>query len=93
MSTTVKVQVFNLITSLKNYHPTSHFTTWSLELLIRVQFLHGEHTVLQPFQRIELIVHIASSVLPGTHFHLSQVEHLRVKCLTQGHNIKTMSQD
>ena len=52
----------------------------------------GEHTVLQPFRRIELIVHIAISVLPGTHFHLSQVKHLRVKCLAQGHNILTMSQ-
>ena len=44
---------------------------------------HGEHTVLQPSWRIELIVHIAISVLPGTHFHLSQVKHLRVKCLAQ----------
>ena len=48
---------------------------------MRVPFqLHGEHTVLQPFRRIELIVHIAISVLPGTHFHLSQVKHLRVPC-------------
>ena len=30
--------------------------------------LHGEHTILQPFRRIELIVHIAISVLLGTHF-------------------------
>ena len=55
--------------------------------------LHGEHTVFQPFRRIELIVHIAISVLPGTHFHLSKVKHLRVKCLARGHNILTMSQD
>ena len=39
-----------------------------------------------------IIIHIAISVLSGTHFHLSQVKHLRVKCLAQGHNIKTMSQ-
>ena len=38
--------------------------------------VHGEHTVLQPFRRIELIVHIAISVLPGTHFHLIQVNPL-----------------
>ena len=57
-------------------------------LFIRVSFqLHGEHTVLQPFRRIKLIVHIAIPVLPGTNFHLSQVKHLRVKCLAQGHNI------
>ena len=66
-----------------------NFTPWSQELFIRVSFqLHGEHTVLQPFRRIEFIVHIAISVLPGTHFYLSQMKHLRVKCLTQGHNMK-----
>ena len=90
----VKVQAYSLISSLKTYHPTLHLTLWSLDLFIRVPFqLHEEHTVLQPFRRIELIVHIAISVLPGTHFHLSQVKHLRVKCLAQGHNILTMSQD
>ena len=85
----VKVQVDSVISSLKTYHPTLHLTPWSLDLFIRVPFqLHGEHTVLQPFRRIELIVHIAISVLPGTHFHLSQVEHLRVKCLAQGPKIE-----
>ena len=82
---------------LKTYHPTllPPPPSWSLNLFIRVLFqLHGEHTVLQPFQRIELIVHIvhiAISILPGTPFHLSQVKHLREKCLAQGHNIKTMT--
>ena len=90
----VKVHVYSPISSLKTYHPTLHLTPWSLALFIRVPFqLHGEHTVLQPFRRIKLIVHIAISVLPGIHFHLSQVKHLRVKCLAQGHNISTMSQD
>ena len=57
---------------------TLHFTHWSLGLFICVRFrLHGEHTILQPFRRIKLIVQIAISVLPGTHYHLSQVEHLR----------------
>ena len=88
------MQVYSLILSLKTYHPTLYLTPWSLDLFIRVPFqLHGEHTVLQPFWRIELIVHIAISVLPGSHFNLSQVKHLRVKCLAQGHNISTMSQD
>ena len=90
----VKVQVYSLISSLKTYHPTLHLTPWSLDLFFCVPFqLHREHTVPQPFRRIELIVHIAISVLPGTHFHRSQVKHLRVKCLAQGHNILTMSQD
>ena len=89
-----KVQVYSLMSSLKTYHPTSHLTPWSLDLFICEPFqLHGEHTVLQPFRRIEFIVHIAISVLPGTHFHLSQVKHLRVKCLAQGHIILTMAQD
>ena len=35
--------------------------------------------------RNELIIHIAISVTPGTHLHLSQVEHMRVKCLAQRH--------
>ena len=76
----VKVQVFySLISSLKTYHRTLHLTPWSLDLFIHVPFqLPREHTVLQPFRRIELIVHIAISVLPGTHFHLSQVKHLSV---------------
>ena len=41
------------------------------------------YTVLQPFRHIEFIVHIAISVLPGTHFHLSQVKHFIVKCRAQ----------
>ena len=82
------MQVYSLISSLKTYYPTLQLTPWSLDLFIREPFqLHEEHTVLQPFRRIKLIVHIAISVLPGTHFHLSQVKHLRVKCLAQGHNV------
>ena len=47
----VKVQV----TSLKTYQPTSYFSPWLLDLFIRVPFqLHGEHTALQPFRRIEV---------------------------------------
>ena len=85
---------YSLISNLKTYHRTLHFTLWSLDLFIHVPFqLPREHTVLRPFRRIELIVHIAISVLPGTHFHLSQVKHLRVKCLAEGHTILTMSQD
>ena len=89
------MQVFySLISSLKTYHRTLHFTLWSLDLFIHVPFqLSGEYTVLQPFRRIKLIVHIAISVLPGTHFHLSEVKQLRVKCPAQGHTILTISQD
>ena len=63
-------------------------------MFIRVPFqLQGEHTILQQFRRIGFIVHIAISVLPCIHFHLSQVKRLRVKCLAQGYSIETMSQD
>ena len=95
----VKVQVrvfYSLILSLKTYHIIGLYSSppASPDLFIHVPFqFPGEHTVLQPFRRIELIVHIAISVLPGTHFHLSQVKHLRVKSLAQGHNILTISQD
>ena len=75
----VKVQVYGLISSLKTYHPTLHFTPWSLDLFIFVPF----HTVLQSFRHIELIVHIPISDLSGTHFHLSQVKHLTAKCIAQ----------
>ena len=64
-----------------------------MDPFFRVPFhLRAEHTVLQPFRRIELIVHIVISVLPDTHFHLNQVKYLRVKCLAQEHTIETMSQ-
>ena len=79
---------YSLISSLKTYHPFLTFYHWSLDLFICVQLqLHGDHTVLQPFRRIELLVHIVISVLPGTYFYLSPVKHLRVKCIAQGHNI------
>ena len=89
MTTTLKVKVvYSLITSLKTYHPTLHFTPSSLDLFIRESFqLPGEHTGLQPFR------HIAISVLLDSHFHLSQVKQLRVKCFAQGHSIEAMSQD
>ena len=65
----------------------------SLGLFIHVPSqLQGEHTALRPFRRIEPIIHIAISVLPGTHFHMSQVKHLRVECLAQRHNVEIMSQ-
>ena len=46
---------------------------------------------MQPIRRIELIVHIAISVLPGTHLHLSEEKHVRVKRLAQENHIETMS--
>ena len=54
--TKVKVQVYSPISSLKTYA----FSPWSLDLFMYVSFqLHGEHTILQPFRRTGLIVHIA----------------------------------
>ena len=42
--------------------------------------------------RIELIVHIAISVLPGTNLRLGQVKHVKVKCLGKDTHIETMAQ-
>ena len=74
----VKVQVYSLMSSLKTYQPTLH--------------LNPPRRAYSNFGALN-IVHIAISFLPGTHFHLSQVKHLRVKCPAQVHNIETMSQD
>ena len=42
-----------------------------------------EHTVLQPLWGIEHIAHLAISVLPDAILHLSQVKHVKGKCLTK----------
>ena len=68
---------------------------WSLDLLIHIPFQFSffrniQH--FQPFPRKEPIAHIAISVTPNTHLHLSQVMRVRVKCLVKGHNIEIMSQ-
>ena len=44
---------------------------------------------MQPIQRLELLVHIVISALPGINLH---VKHVRVKCLSQGHDTETISQ-
>ena len=76
------MQVYSLISSISS--DFYMFTPWSLDPFVRVPSqLHGEHTVLQPFRRIELIIHIAISVLTCTHFHLSQVKHFRVNALSK----------
>ena len=38
------------------------------------------------------LLHIAISVLQGSHLHLSQVKYVKVKCLAQGHSTKINSQ-
>ena len=73
------------------FHPTftlSHPVHWTCSFVCHLN--STESIVLQPFRCIELIIHTAISALPGTHFHLSQVTHLRVKYLAQGHNIETL---
>ena len=80
------MQVYSVLSSISSVFYI--FTPWSLDLFSHVPSqLHGEHTVLQPFLRIELIIHISISVLPGTHFCLSQVKHWGVKYIAQAHNI------
>ena len=61
---------------------------WSLDLFIRVSFqLNEEHIVLQPLRRIELIVHIAISVLPGNSFSPESSEAFEGKVPCRGHNV------
>ena len=53
---------------------------------------NGEHTALQQCGAIVRTT-IVISAPPGTHLHLSEVEHSRVKCIVQEHKIDTtMSQ-
>ena len=81
-----------LLSDIKYFIRLLHFYPLSLERFIRVPArLHGEHTVLQPFRRFKFITQIAISAPPCPHFHLSQVNHLEVKCLAQEHDIETMS--
>ena len=58
------MQVFySLIPCLKTYRRT-FYTLFTGPVRVPFQLL-GDHIVLQPFRRTELIVHIAISVLPG----------------------------
>ena len=69
------------MSNLRTNHPTLHFTP---VLFVRVPFQHhAENAVLQPFWRIELIVHIAISVLPVQVLFSRQVKNLRVNCVAQ----------
>ena len=64
----VKGNAYSLISSVSS---DFYMSPSSLDLFIRVSSqLHGQNTVLQPLRYIKLIIHIAISVLPGTHFHL-----------------------
>ena len=59
-----------------------------MDLFIHVPFqLPREDTALLPLGASSI------SVLPDTHLYLSEVKHVKVKCLVQGYNIETtMSQ-
>ena len=70
----VKVQVYSLISSI-----SSDFTFYPLVIRVPYQ-LHGEHIALQLFWRIELIVHIVISVLPGTRFQSREAFEGKVLC-------------
>ena len=84
MHVKVKVQVYSLILSLKTLHPTLDFYPLVTEPVRSFAIsTRRRHKVLQPFRRIELIVHIDIFVLPGTHLNPSQVNHVRVKILVQ----------
>ena len=61
--TNILASLFFNMANVKTYHPTLHFTPWSLNLFIRVPFqLSGEHTVLQPFRRIQKLLYTLLSL-------------------------------
>ena len=92
----VKVEgFFRMLPRLKTYQQSLHFTLWLLDLFIRVSFqLHGEHTVLQPFRRIESIVHILLHLCPNRYSFTQESSKAckGIKCLPHGHSMETMSQ-
>ena len=77
-----------MLCALHTYYP------WSLYMFIHVPFQLPCWSIqhLQLLWRQGQVAHFAISVLPGTYLHLSQVKHVRVKCLAQGHNIEKISQ-
>ena len=52
-----------------------------------------EYTPTALFWRIALIIHFAISLLSGTHLHLSQVKHVKVKCLAQEYNVPILREE
>ena len=50
------------------------------------------YTISTPFLEHTTLAAILALGTNRTHLHLSEVKHLRVKCLAQGHNIEIMSQ-
>ena len=68
------------IYSLMSYHPTLHFTPWSLDLFVRVCWVYiyicfhstyREHIVLYSFRRLELIVHNTHCYIGPTRYTFS----------------------
>ena len=89
----VKVQIYSLISSLNIYHPTI-FTPghWNCSFVCNFNSLRGTYSPAAIFGAFNL-----SYTLPSLSYqvsiHLSQMKHLMVKYVAQGHNIVTMSQD
>ena len=57
-----------------------------------ISTLQGAYDPTTIIRRLELIVHIAISVLPGTIWLLSEMKYIGVNFLSQGHSIKPMTQ-
>ena len=75
-----------VLCAIHTYYP------WSLDLFIHVIFqLPVLECTTIPAISVLGTNHMVISV-PGNHLHLSQVKHVRVKCLVQRHNIEIMSQ-
>ena len=64
---------------------SARFTHMFIHVPFKLPFF--EHTTLAA---ISALGTNRTYCLPGTHSHLSQVKHVRVKCLAQGHSIEIM---
>ena len=91
----VKAQVYSLISNRKTYHPTVYFTPghWTCSFVCHFNSTQSIQLCSNLGALSSSYIHITISVLPGTHFHLSLLKHLKVKFLAREHNIETMFQD
>ena len=70
------MQVYNLISSIRNHQPILKFTFSPLDLL-RVCAISTPRKAYSPAA--------IWGAVRGTHLHLSQERHMRVKCFAQRH--------
>ena len=84
------MQVYSLISNISSdFLPPGH---WSPVHSCAISTPRRAYSpaAISAYQTYHTHCHLCPTIY-CTHFHLSQVKHLRVKCFAQGHNIETMS--